>query len=660
MTEPVPANLADDLDKQMRVALSKVAAANGTSLGLLRVPLAAAALEVVESELDRARTDLEFQKETVRAAAIVITHQREVQVALSVLLRGMARRAGEIRRALNMCSAALPNSCEELLPYDIEDAQTCDQQSIPGTDRCAQHTEDQLRANLDIRHRALLDALGVTSLPGRNEPSRYYAAIGEVHELRRYRTRQGDLAVQLHAVREQLADGARLNRRLEDDNRALRNAVRWLERDVAFLTARMGTGQARVVEVDADSPLGQRMARDMAQSGVPTPGCGCGHDGMGRGWHASDCDWVKGTVTAIPDDAAARLAPFLDGLLSTAPKDLTGKELAEVVVNEIRNWAVTNPTSASVKLVEFCHEALGNYERATPQQIEEWLEHRELSTEGSKAELVARLRADDLHPAHSCGCCPRVPRSRCESWCPRSFATEAPVEPTAGDQATGAPRELDDGPEEEPFLIVAHPYVATELCHECGQNRAAHKSEWITVQWAPAAVREALDRVGAVWSEVLHADGVDLNAAYRFNGKPLLWDDINCLTDVGRAVMDHLDRASTVTQSAVSERQRADDAADAELQDTLVLKGPLVPPPTVGEDPTLTGLRAKLRGMVAELRSHTPPGDAWLPTEIAYDNGFRDSQIQAGNDLEALLDEHDMPQASSTPAPAPPAGGGQQ
>ncbi len=79
---------------------------------------------------------------------------------------------------------------------------------------------------------------------------------------------------------------------------------RWSERDIALLTARMGTGHARVVEVDADSPRGQRMARDMAQSGVPTPGCGCGHDGMGRGWHASDCDWVKGTVATIPGDAA--------------------------------------------------------------------------------------------------------------------------------------------------------------------------------------------------------------------------------------------------------------------------------------------------------------------------------------------------------------------
>ena len=79
----------------------------------------------------------------------------------------------------------------------------------------------------------------------------------------------------------------------------------------------------------------------------------------------------------------------------------------------------------------------------------------------------------------------------------------------------------------------------------------------------------------------------------------------------------------------------------------------LVPPPTVGDDPTPTDLRAKLQGMVADLRSHTPPGDANLSTEVAYDNGFFDGQIQAGNDLEALLDEHAAPQAGSTTSASP-------
>jgi len=107
--------------------------------------------------------------------------------------------------------------------------------------------------------------------------------------------------------------------------------------------------------------------------------------------------------------------------------------------------AVATPADTQAgELPEFCHEAHGNYERSTPMQIKEWLEHRKLSTEGTKAELIARLRADDAHPAHQCGCCPRVARSRCEPWCPRSLVwlSRDPA-PSAGGADTEDERERE-------------------------------------------------------------------------------------------------------------------------------------------------------------------------------------------------------------------------
>lgn len=41
--------------------------------------------------------------------------------------------------------------------------------------------------------------------------------------------------------------------------------------------------------------------RRTAQSGVGTPGCDCGHDGMGVGWHGTDCAWRARTT---PDNPA--------------------------------------------------------------------------------------------------------------------------------------------------------------------------------------------------------------------------------------------------------------------------------------------------------------------------------------------------------------------
>jgi hypothetical protein len=34
----------------------------------------------------------------------------------------------------------------------------------------------------------------------------------------------------------------------------------------------------------------------LAQSGIDTPGCDCGHDGMGVSWHSDDCPWRRAVV----------------------------------------------------------------------------------------------------------------------------------------------------------------------------------------------------------------------------------------------------------------------------------------------------------------------------------------------------------------------------
>lgn len=38
----------------------------------------------------------------------------------------------------------------------------------------------------------------------------------------------------------------------------------------------------------------ERLDAETATSGVDTPGCDCGHDGLGLRWHARDCAWRKG------------------------------------------------------------------------------------------------------------------------------------------------------------------------------------------------------------------------------------------------------------------------------------------------------------------------------------------------------------------------------
>lgn len=44
------------------------------------------------------------------------------------------------------------------------------------------------------------------------------------------------------------------------------------------------------------APLTPDEEARLAQDGIDTPGCDCGHDGMGVSWHRDDCLWRRGVV----------------------------------------------------------------------------------------------------------------------------------------------------------------------------------------------------------------------------------------------------------------------------------------------------------------------------------------------------------------------------
>lgn len=49
-------------------------------------------------------------------------------------------------------------------------------------------------------------------------------------------------------------------------------------------------------EAEQPGPLTPAEEARLAQAGVHTPGCDCGHDGMGVSWHADGCLWRRGVV----------------------------------------------------------------------------------------------------------------------------------------------------------------------------------------------------------------------------------------------------------------------------------------------------------------------------------------------------------------------------
>lgn len=48
--------------------------------------------------------------------------------------------------------------------------------------------------------------------------------------------------------------------------------------------------------LDQTGPLTPAEEARLAQAGVDTPGCDCGHDGMGVSWHGDDCLWRRRAV----------------------------------------------------------------------------------------------------------------------------------------------------------------------------------------------------------------------------------------------------------------------------------------------------------------------------------------------------------------------------
>jgi hypothetical protein len=59
------------------------------------------------------------------------------------------------------------------------------------------------------------------------------------------------------------------------------------------------------------------------QSGVTTPGCGCGHEGMGERWHAPDCAW-RSTWRETIRQAARDMTDF-------SPTEPSPQEVKEIL-----------------------------------------------------------------------------------------------------------------------------------------------------------------------------------------------------------------------------------------------------------------------------------------------------------------------------------------
>lgn len=89
----------------------------------------------------------------------------------------------------------------------------------------------------------------------------------------------------------------------------------------------------------------------LAQSGVDTPGCDCGHDGMGISWHGDDCPWRCGILDSSSPEPTPSQRPELRDqladatvplLLDTLPKVIArarGYEVADAVLALLcREW----------------------------------------------------------------------------------------------------------------------------------------------------------------------------------------------------------------------------------------------------------------------------------------------------------------------------------
>lgn len=86
-------------------------------------------------------------------------------------------------------------------------------------------------------------------------------------------------------------------------------------------------------------------AERLAQRGVRTPGCDCGHEGMGAGWHAKQCRWRR-----VEDRRARYVEPVKQaGLLDfvSAPE-----RVAQRLAEQLTRIADCERMSATVVLRE--------------------------------------------------------------------------------------------------------------------------------------------------------------------------------------------------------------------------------------------------------------------------------------------------------------------
>lgn len=60
---------------------------------------------------------------------------------------------------------------------------------------------------------------------------------------------------------------------------------------IQVLGKRLASGDYPVHYVTPVMTPEQQARFDADHADGPTPGCDCGHDGMGRAWHAGDCEW---------------------------------------------------------------------------------------------------------------------------------------------------------------------------------------------------------------------------------------------------------------------------------------------------------------------------------------------------------------------------------
>ena len=109
-----------------------------------------------------------------------------------------------------------------------------------------------------------------------------------------------EVRAQLHAVIKALGASETENKTLRaavTRVRALADRIRqgapWTANDddiAAHILAALDGDQAPTASC---SPAAETR---LAQAGVDTPGCDCGHDGMGVSWHGDDCPWRRSVL----------------------------------------------------------------------------------------------------------------------------------------------------------------------------------------------------------------------------------------------------------------------------------------------------------------------------------------------------------------------------